>query len=138
VKARDGVTQIVKFHGNFDNDASIVLTESSYFSRLDFESPLDVKLRADLLGRTVLFIGYSLADINIRYMLYRLSRQWSAYSDARPKSFMFLARPNPIHERILAQRGINAFDSDLDDPTTGLLTFLRQLSHDAAGRTQDT
>src|SRR5947209_4669985 len=28
-----GVTQIVKFHGDFEDDGSIVLTESSYFER---------------------------------------------------------------------------------------------------------
>ena len=30
VKAKQGVTQVVKFHGDFDDDSSIVLTESSY------------------------------------------------------------------------------------------------------------
>lgn len=29
-------TQIVKFHGDFDEDSSIVLDESSYFARLNF------------------------------------------------------------------------------------------------------
>src|SRR5204862_304382 len=47
---RPDVTQIVKFHGDFADEASIVLDESSYFRRLDFESPLDIKLRADALG----------------------------------------------------------------------------------------
>lgn len=45
-KVRPGIPQIVKYHGDFEDDDSIVLTESSYFSRLDFESPLDVKLRS--------------------------------------------------------------------------------------------
>lgn len=35
-------TQIIKFHGDFDDEKSIVLTESSYFERLDFETPLDI------------------------------------------------------------------------------------------------
>lgn len=93
VGVRPGVTQIIKFHGDFADDDSIVLTESDYFNRLDFESPLDIKLRADLLGKSVLFIGYSLSDINIRYMLYKLHRQWSetTYTSLRPKSFVFLS-----------------------------------------------
>src|SRR5688500_17614285 len=33
----DDATQIVKLHGDFDFDGSLVLTESSYFSRLSFE-----------------------------------------------------------------------------------------------------
>ena len=69
-------TQIIKFHGDFDDDSSLVLAESSFFQRLDFESPLDIKLRSDSLEKSLLFIGYSLSDINIRYMLYKLHRQW--------------------------------------------------------------
>ena len=65
-------TQIIKFHGDFDDDSSLVLTESSFFIALDFESPLDIKLRSDSLEKSLLFIGYSLSDINIRYMLYKL------------------------------------------------------------------
>jgi hypothetical protein len=129
VRARLNTTQIVKFHGDFADDESIVLTESSYFDRLDFESPLDVKLRADLLGRSILFIGYSLHDINIRYMLYKLHKQWSAstFTGLRPKSFVFLARPNPIQERVLESRGIHAIVSDRDDPKAGLTEFLSSL-----------
>nr|WP_241557959.1 SIR2 family protein [Falsirhodobacter deserti] len=47
-------TQIVKFHGDFDDDESLVLTESDYFSRLSFDSPLDVKFRSDAMSRTVI------------------------------------------------------------------------------------
>ncbi|MBM7331353.1 SIR2 family protein [Agrobacterium sp. S2] len=54
VTADSGKRQVVKFHGDFDDDSSIVLDESSYYRRLDFESPLDIKLRADVLGRSVL------------------------------------------------------------------------------------
>lgn len=126
---RNGATQIVKFHGDFSDDRSIVLSESSYFERLNFESPLDVKLRADLLGRSVLFIGYSLTDINIRYMLYRLSRQWEgvARGSARPKSYTFLTRPNPVFEAILEARNIHAIVSSKDDPSAGLKDFLKNL-----------
>src|SRR5437764_45569 len=47
INIRDGMTQIVKFHGDFDDDSSIVLTETSYFERMAFESHLDIKLRAN-------------------------------------------------------------------------------------------
>ena len=40
VSVADGRRQIVKFHGDFDDDASIVLDETSYYERLSFESPL--------------------------------------------------------------------------------------------------
>ncbi len=136
VNARDGATQIVKFHGDFAEDKSIVLTESSYFDRMSFESALDIKLRSDLLGRTVLFIGHSLTDPNVRYMLHRLSIQWSnaAQGDVRPKSFIFLTRPNAVQERVLSNRGIHAVVSSNDDPGAGLREFLRDLIHEAYGK----
>lgn len=126
----DGVSQIVKFHGDFDDDSSLVLTESSYFERLSFESPLDIKFRADTLGRPVLFIGYSMSDINIRYLIYRLNKIWESALGMvkQPPSYMFLANPNPVAEAILENRGICPFVSASDDPKEGLTHFLNQLS----------
>ncbi len=132
-----GVTQIVKFHGDFDDDESIVLADSSYLARLDFDTPLDIKLRADTLGRTVLFIGYSLADINMRYLLYKLTRLWleSAYASARPRSFIVLPRTNRVQEAVLESRGVRAIAHNEDDQTEGLRVFLETLVKEAFGRT---
>jgi NAD-dependent SIR2 family protein deacetylase len=126
---RDGVTQIVKLHGDFDADESLVLTETSYFERFAFESPLDIKLRADAIGRTILFVGYSLSDVNIRYLLYKLHRLWadSSFAGARPQSYIFLTRPNPVQETILARRGIVPIVADVDDPGFALRQFLETL-----------
>jgi hypothetical protein len=134
-KIRDGVTQIVKLHGDLDDDTSLVLTETSYFERLAFESPLDIKLRSDTIGKSILFVGYSLSDINIRYLLYKLHRLWadSVFVAARPKSYIFLGRPNPVQEAILEQRGITPIVSDIDDEAVGLTTFLEKLVQDAFG-----
>src|SRR5262249_48388693 len=60
----DDSLEIVKFHGDFDDDKTLVLTETSYLERLNFESPIDLMLRADVLRYPVLFIGYRLLDIN--------------------------------------------------------------------------
>lgn len=67
-RAVQGSTQIIKLHGDFDDDSSLVLTESNYFDRLSFDSPLDVQLRADMLANSFLYIGYSLRDINMRLL----------------------------------------------------------------------
>jgi hypothetical protein len=124
VNIKDGVTQIIKFHGDFSDDDSIVLTESSYFERLEFSSPLDIKLRSDMLGKTILFIGYSLEDINMRFLIYKLNKIWSEYKEYRPKSFIFLTKPNEIEETVLKERGIISLVSDNDDPSKGLFDFL--------------
>jgi len=128
-KIKEGHTQIVKFHGDFDDDKSIVLTESDYFERLAFESPLDIKLRSDSLGRPFLFIGYGIADVNIRYLLYKLHKIWSSspFADARPHSYILLSKPNPIQEEILRHRGIHPIVAAEDHPGKGLLRFLEEL-----------
>ena len=131
-RIRADVPQIIKFHGDFENDESIVLDESSYFRRLDFESPLDIKLRADVLGRSVLFIGYSLADINIRYLFYKLSRLWKASvpNVPQPRSYIFSPVRNPVQEAVLAQWGIDMMAVEHADPTQALEEFLESVVND--------
>lgn len=125
-RIRPEVTQIIKFHGDFENDESIVLDETSYFRRLEFESPLDIKLRADVLGRSVLFIGYSLADINIRYLFYRLSQMWKSAMPGmpQPRSYIFSPKTNPVQEAVLSQWGIEMLSVDADDPSKALVEFM--------------
>jgi hypothetical protein len=127
--SRDEGTQIVKFHGDFDDDASLVLTESDYFARLNFDSPLDVKFRADAMSRTLLFIGYSMQDLNIRLLLYRIWETWSrsAYERNRPPSYVFLPRAGPAQEAVLSSWGITVLTSRLPDPEAALTEFLEAL-----------
>jgi hypothetical protein len=124
-----GVTQIVKFHGDFEDDGSIVLSESSHFDRLPLEGPMDLKLRADLIGRVALFIGYSVSDVGVRYLLYRLHKLWSgsAYAQARPRTYVFLGRPNPVQARVLSSWGIIPLFAEGDDVGEGLKQFLEAL-----------
>lgn len=128
-KATGGDTQIVKFHGDFDDDASLVLAETDYFERLSFDSPLDVRFRSDALGRTILFIGYSMSDMNIRLLLHRLWDTWrrSGYEKDRPKSFVFMTRANPVQEAVLARWGITVLSDEAEDPAEALRTFLAKL-----------
>jgi SIR2-like domain len=128
-KTREGVTQIVKFHGDFDDDDSLVITETDYFNRLAFDSPLDIKFRSDALGKTVLFVGYSMTDLNIRLLLHKLWRTWqmSGYAKDRPKSFVFMARPDPMQQAILGEWGITALSGETEDPEEALTGFLEKL-----------
>ena len=121
-------TQIIKFHGDTISDDSIVLTESSYFKRLNFESPLDIKLRSDMLGKSMLFIGYSLSDINIRLLIYKLDQLWKNSNESkRPASYIFLPTPNPIQEAILQNRGIHTIVGESLDKKESIENFLLSL-----------
>lgn len=129
VNSNNTETQIIKFHGDTISDRSIVLTESSYFERLAFDSPLDIKLRADMLGKSILFIGYSLSDINIRLLIYKLDQLWqkSNNNSRRPKSYLFMPTPNPVQETILKNRGIHTIIGEELDKTKSIAEFLNSL-----------
>jgi SIR2-like domain len=93
IEADDSRTRVVKFHGDFSRDDSLVLTESQYFDRLNFDKPLDIRLRSDLIGKTVLFLGYGFGDVNVRYMWYQMTK---LMHEEATQSFIVAYRPNPI------------------------------------------
>ena len=94
-------TQVVKYHGDLRHDDTLVLTESSYYRRLDFESPIDVKFRSDLLGKSVLFLGYSFRDINIRVIWYKLMRVMADIPpEDRMPSYIVRLDVNPVLEEL--------------------------------------
>lgn len=128
-KASGDLTQIVKYHGDFDDEASLVLAETDYFDRLSFDSPLDVKFRADALGRTILFIGYSMSDMNIRLLLHRLWQTWrlSGFERDRPKSFVFMPGPNVVQEAVLGRWGLNVVSGAGENPEHALISFLGKI-----------
>lgn len=127
-KCKRGKTQIVKLHGDVSNFRNIVLTESNYFDRMNFESPLDIKLRSDILGKSILFIGYSLTDINIRLLLYKLNKLWgNGNKKSQPQSYIFMATPNRIQETVLRSRNITPIIGENVNPTESLDQFLERL-----------
>jgi hypothetical protein len=125
----DERTEIIKFHGDFEDDDSLVLTESSYFQRMQFETPLDIRLRSDSLARPLLFVGYSLHDINTRYLLFRLQELWknSPHADQRPTSYILMTERDEAQEIVLKSRGVLPIVLEGDDPGKGTVMFLRNL-----------
>jgi hypothetical protein len=128
--APSNTTHLVKFHGTFSDDASLVLTESSYFERLEFESAIDIKLRADTLGRSLLFIGYSLSDVNIRYLLYKLHklREHVKRTGKRmPSAFLTTFGTGEIQRTLLARWDVSIIELDPLDKTNSIDEFLEAL-----------
>ena len=121
--------EIVKFHGDLFEDDSIVLSQSSYLERFGFDHPLDIKLRSDTLGKTLLFIGYSLSDINVLHLLYKLKRLWAAepYRDFKPHSYVFDAKPNPVRHVVWRHLDVTPIESNIEEPGAALESFLTSL-----------
>jgi hypothetical protein len=121
--------QIVKFHGTFNDDDSLVLTESDYFDRLEFESPLDIKLRSDMLGNSLLFLGYSFSDINLRLMLYKLMklRKQHKLPDRLPAAIMAGSGFTPIQRELLERWDVVVVELDPVDRNRSMDEFLGNL-----------
>jgi hypothetical protein len=135
VSARDiaktdpALPTIVKFHGDLADPSSMVLAETDYFRRLAFDEPLDIQLAADAFARAVLFLGYSVSDINLRLLLYRLRRIWieSGHEKSRPRSYIHITPPNPVQERILGSWDVVPLTTAAEDGATDVLSFLERL-----------
>lgn len=120
---------IVKLHGDLSSPSTMVFTETSYFERLSFEAPMDVKFRSDALGKSLLFLGYSLSDINIRYLLFRLQRQWEKEPspELRPRAYVFMDRPNEVQTKVLLSRGVVPVVAETPNTSESLAKFLDDL-----------
>lgn len=118
-------TRIMKFHGDIEDDKSIVLAESEYFKRMDFQHFMDVQLQADMLRYHILFLGYSLSDVNIKMLLYMGRKRQE--SDCTMKSFIFTATPNQIQKEVFSDDQIVTFSGGYADKAQGTEDFLRTL-----------
>ena len=106
--------RIVKFHGDIEDEKMIVLSESQYFKRMDFQSFLDVMLQADMLQYHVLFLGYSMSDINIKLLLYLARKRWE--NRERPmQAYIFTATPNEIQKEVFKKNNIISFSGEQTD-----------------------
>ena len=100
-------TNIVKFHGDFTDHQSVVFTEDKYFDRMAFEDPLDLFLRSEILGRSVLFVGYSFTDRNIRFIWHRLRKIMASVPDrAKRHSYLITSGASSVQHEIMQQLGI--------------------------------
>ena len=100
--------QVVKFHGDFNHPPQMVVTESDYEKRLAFQTEMDFRLRSDVLGRAVLFLGYSFRDANVAY-LFRLVNEYFHGLPANPsgrRAYIVIADPSDFEIRLFRARNI--------------------------------
>ncbi|WP_369745201.1 SIR2 family protein [Paenarthrobacter sp. AMU7] len=110
---RAGRRRVMKFHGDMQHDSSLVLTEKSFFDRLEFSNPLDIRLRSDLLGKSILFLGYGFGDVNIRVLWHRLGQLMSDVpTEERPHSFIVRLDADPVLERLDRSVGLTTIVLD--------------------------
>ncbi|MBY5738156.1 SIR2 family protein [Rhizobium leguminosarum] len=133
-------TEVVKFHGDVTQPKTMVITEADYFERLKFESELDIKLRSDMQKYSILFLGYSLSDINLRNMIYRLSvfRKHYVKSHQENRSFILTNKLNEVQEKIFHGWGITTIYGNHIDNKRSLLEFLSELAFKVSSSSPST
>ena len=79
-----------------------------YLTRMKFENPMDFKLRSDILGRAVLFIGYSFRDPNVNYLFHIVNRLFNALPDSYSgrRAYIALPEPSEFERRLFHKRNI--------------------------------
>lgn len=121
-------TTIVKFHGDFGVADSIVVRESHYYDRFDFEHPLDIKLRAEIIGRSVLFIGYSFSDPNLRYLWHKLTNLTRGGGvQTKTTSYFVTHLHNPLLIDLFQSKNIETILLDPTDISGDLEHLLTQM-----------
>ena len=122
--------QVVKFHGDLNNPSHMVITESDYERRLAFTTAMDLRLRSDVLGRAVLFLGYSFRDPNVAY-LFRLVDEHFHHLAVNPtgrRAYIVVAEPSDFETRLYGARNIEVIGvsgASLAEDTAAVLRALR-------------
>ena len=123
--------EIIKFHGDLNHPDQIVLTESEYENRLSLRSPLDYRLMADLLGRVVLFVGYSFSDPNVSYLFRLFTSQLRGRTGSLtgPRAYIILRDPSEFEYELFTAREIQIISVSSEDTAEeigSLIEYMRR------------
>jgi hypothetical protein len=121
--------EVVKFHGDFNNPKEMVVTESQYMDRMRLENAMDFKLRGDILGRVVLFIGYSFRDPNVNYIFHLVNRLFANLPDSGTgrRAYIVLADPSDFERRLFRERNIEVIAVGSADRTGEVANLLHTM-----------
>ena len=127
--ANDAV-QVVKFHGDFSNPENMVLSEQHYESRLSMSTELDLKLRSDVLGRAILFVGYSFRDQNIAYLFRGVTDKFKELPDSfsGKRAYIIVSNPSDFEMQLFNNRKIEVIPAFGSNRTDSVAAVLEELS----------
>lgn len=125
-KLKTGAPVVIKFHGDLDMPDSMVLTETDYHRRMSLDNELDLMLRVDAISGGLLFLGYSLSDRNLRYILHkqRIVNFGLGTSAAQTRSYLFTHRRSLVETKLLARWNVEVILSEELEPKLALENFL--------------
>lgn len=93
--------KIIKMHGDFKNH-NIVFKEDDYINYAYNFPLIENYIKSILSTHTVLFVGYSYSDIDLKHILKWIQNN----SDVRPPMYLAVFDDDPIQKRYLENHGI--------------------------------
>jgi hypothetical protein len=107
-EAIPGERLLVKFHGDTSAPSSLVFGAHSYQARIaSVDHPLDIRLKSDLLGKRLLFLGYSFSDENVAKLLDAVRR---AFGGNIPPSYLIAYEYDASMEALSNTYGVTIID----------------------------
>lgn len=118
--------EIVKFHGDLNHPEDMVISESHYERRLKLEAAMDYRLRADVLGRALLFIGYRFRDWNVSYLFRLVNEQFKDLPNSITgrRAYIVASDPSDFETRLFQSRNIGVIGIHGEDQTKGVTNIL--------------
>lgn len=124
------LAHIVKFHGDLDNPGRMVLSERDYEKRLKFSDVEDQRLLSDLLGKAMLFVGYSFRDWNVSY-LFRMINDLHGPLPLAPtgrRAYITVSDPSDFEMKLFESRNMQVVPIDGDHQTEQIAELLEGLT----------
>lgn len=124
-----GLCEVVKFHGDLDHPDDMVVSDSDYRSRLALETAMDDRLKADLLGRVVLFIGYSFRDWNVSYLFHVIQSLHGPLPSSMSgrRAFITVADPSDFETKLFDKRNIGVIPVSATTTTEDVAAIIHRI-----------
>jgi SIR2-like domain len=124
------IAQVVKYHGDFNRPEGMVLSERHYYRRMQFDGPLDWKLRSDLLNRVLLFIGYSFNDMNVALLFELINAALDTLPDSvsGKRAYIISHNPSDFEFKLFERRNVTVIPTYGDDRTAATAKVLEEMS----------
>ena len=108
VNCPTGEPLYIKYHGDLSWPDTVIFSDEDYKSRIeDIDNFLNIRLRSDLLARSILFIGYSFSDGTIRNIFRELR---VAFREKLPKSYLIAYKSSPELEEVCREYQVHLVD----------------------------
>jgi hypothetical protein len=125
----NGSAEVIKFHGDLDFPSYMVVSEQHYQRRLRLDTPMDYRFQADLLGRVVLFIGYSFKDWNVSYLFRLINDRFNELQGSHhgKRAYITVADPSDFERELFEARNIEVIPIDGRDQTSEVARLLQEM-----------